>query len=258
MKNTKNSGFSLLELMIVVSIIAILVSIFGPMFSGRPGNSPQSTEMVSVSSAPKSIWPPVPKDDELIQPADNLLAKNYFVIFDDSGSMNSSECSAGKTKMEAAKEALVMFAKSVPTDANLGLMTFDENWLKVPLGVNNRSSFVNLVMSEIADNNTPLDGALKEAYAIISEQGQKQSGYGEYNIVVVTDGEATIGSIVDIITSTPIIIQTIGFCIGEGHPLNQPDRMVYRVAENPQELQEGLTSVLAESPTFSVSDFQAH
>jgi Ca-activated chloride channel family protein len=88
-------------------------------------------------------------------------------------------------------------------------------------------------------------------YSLLQKQAQRQLGYGEYYLVVVTDGEAdreTTPVIVNkIVSESPVIISTIGFCIGEGHSLNRPGLTMYHDATNLEQLNQGLESVLAES-----------
>ncbi|MBN1522993.1 MAG: VWA domain-containing protein [Spirochaetales bacterium] len=181
---------------------------------------------------------------------------NYYIVFDGSGSMRERD------KLTIAKTALSKFVTFVPPDANLGLAVFDGSGLseRVPLGTD-RELFLNAVNKVRADGNTPLDQSMELAFDKLRVQARKQLGYGEYNIVVVTDGEATSGyepdSIVrKILTSSPVVIHTIGFQIGENHSLNQPGKILYKSANNFDELSQGLESVLAESENFVVTDFK--
>jgi Ca-activated chloride channel family protein len=77
---------------------------------------------------------------------------------------------------------------------------------------------------------------------------------------VITDGEASHEDPRDIvnqlIAESPVVLHTIGFCIGAEHSLNQPGRTVYQSADNPQELAQGLAEVLAEAPAFDVKKFK--
>ena len=91
-------------------------------------------------------------------------------------------------------------------------------------------------------------------------QARKQLGYGEYTIVVVTDGIANdtrllANRVRRILDVSPINIYTIGFCIGTDHSLNQAGRTTYKAANNPQELRQGLQEVLAEAEHFDITDF---
>ncbi|MCI4625982.1 MAG: VWA domain-containing protein [Candidatus Magnetoovum sp. WYHC-5] len=208
------------------------------------------------------LWPPIPKEGEMGGLSENLLIKNYYVVLDGSGSMQGVGCSGSMTKSEASKKALVTFSESVPADDNLGLAAFDSRGVteRVPLGINNRENFVAKVKATLANSNTPLRDAVMLGYKKLEEQASRQLGYGEYHLVIVTDGVASPGqdptAIVNhIIDSTPIVIHTIGFCIGAEHALNQAGRTDYKTADSPQELVHGLKGVLAEAEEYDMSEF---
>lgn len=210
----------------------------------------------------KNVWPPV-RDNQEVTIAKNLLAKNYYVVLDCSGSMSQFGCSGGIAKLNAAKAALAKFAQLVPSDANLGLMAFQGGKIYelVPFGIGNRDQFVSATNSTKAGGGTPLHSALKAGYLEIEKQARRQLGYGEYILVIVTDGEASEGQdptkmVYQILDDSPVQIHTIGFCIGTDHSLNIPGRTVYKPADSPEQLQEGLQDVLAEAETFNVSDFK--
>lgn len=211
-------------------------------------------------SATPEPWPPVGKDN--VETASELLARNYYVILDCSGSMKEKQCSGPVNKLAAAKAALKRFVTLVPEEANLGLMIFVDTKVTelVPLAINNRHSFVKAVDSTYASGNTPLKSAITKGYDKLTEQATKQLGYGEYTLVIVTDGLASEGEdpteiVLSMLNNTPIEIHTIGFCIGTNHSLNIPGKTVYKAADNPASLQRGLEDVLAESETFDVSAF---
>jgi hypothetical protein len=67
---------------------------------------------------------------------------------------------------------------------------------------------------------------------------------------MVTDGEADVGQdpkkVVDATRSTPVIVQTVGFCIGTKHSLNRPGITVYQEASDTASLAAALDKVLAE------------
>ena len=58
------------------------------------------------------------------------------------------------------------------------------------------------------------------------------------------------------LNESPVVLHTIGFCIGSRHSLNQAGRTIYKAADNPGALQQGLADVLAEAPQFSVQKFK--
>jgi Ca-activated chloride channel homolog len=244
--------------LIIFSLFVIVV--VGKMFN-RKAMTPNST---ASFAAPSSVvikdWPP--KDGEAPAPVANLTASNYYVILDASGSMNEAACQGGGTKMELARTALASFVSSMRPNANLGLLVFDERGVRevVPLATDNRQAFIQAVQETRASGSTPIRSSITMAVRNIGEEARRQMGYGEYNLVVVTDGEADQGedptSIVgEILGKTPVLIHTIGFCIGENHSLNQKGKTFYKSADNIQELKAGLADVLAEATNYDVSKF---
>jgi hypothetical protein len=228
-------------------------------------SSPQPPASVSpqAQTAGKTgPWPFVFEEASTGALAENLTARNFLLVFDGSGSMQESECAGANRKIDVAKRAVTAWSKSVPVDANLGLYAFcAQGTLTLPLTSGNRDKFMQTVNRIEAGGKTPLAEAVLSAYNSFTDQGRRQLGYGEYTIVVVTDGIANSPSqlqeAVDmILAKTPINIYSIGFCIDSRHSLNQPGRTLYKSADNPEQLQKGLQEVLAESEAFDEREFK--
>lgn len=209
----------------------------------------------------QKAWPPTNSKELPI--ADNLLARNYCLVLDASGSMGERGCSGERSKLDAAKAALLQFAKRLPAEANLGLLVFTRSQVStlIDLGRNNLEQIVTVLDTIRASGGTPLANAVASAYQKLEEQAIRQLGYGEFNLVVITDGIADSGQdpgevVLGILRDTPIQVHTIGFCIGPDHSLNMPGRTVYREANNPEELRRGLEEVLAETESFDLTDFK--
>ena len=253
-------------------ILALSLTAFLALSCDKPSPPPPTpiapaptggAEATPGDSGNRSQWPPEPEKGEQVDLAENILARNYYVVLDGSGSMREQKCSGGVDKSSASKTALKKFADTVPADANLGLLAFDFAGVseRSPLGMKNRKTFFASLEAVRADKNTPLRDAVALGLKALEHQARRQLGYGEYHLVVVTDGEADKGQrpdqVVDyIVDRTPIIIHTIGFCIGEDHSLNQPGRTIYKAADNPAELGKGLQEVLAEAETFVLDRFE--
>jgi Ca-activated chloride channel homolog len=174
-------------------------------------------------------------------------------VLDGSGSMADSQCSGNLSKIVAAKQAIAAFATKIKPEDNLGLCAFDSRGVteRSPLSLN-RAAFNKALQEVRSDSNTPLGTAVKLGYSRLQQQAQRQLGYGEYYLVVVTDGEADKGNdpgpvVNQIVSQSPVVISTIGFCIGQGHSLNRPGLTLYHDATNLEQLNQGLESVLAES-----------
>jgi Ca-activated chloride channel homolog len=212
-------------------------------------------------AARRALWPPLNPDD-VIELAADPLAQNYYVIFDGSGSMRSYDCADGQPRIEAAKAALGEFARAVPERANLGLLAFDTAGVseRLSLGARNRDAFIQAARRIEAAHDTPLASAIRLGYGALTRQARSQRGYGSYNLVVVTDGEASDGEdpsdvVAQILAESTVVIHTIGFCLGDDHSLNQAGRVLYRSATDTAELRAGLGEVLAEAPSFDVANF---
>ncbi|MCG6893423.1 MAG: VWA domain-containing protein [Desulfobacteraceae bacterium] len=209
------------------------------------------------------VWPYLSQEYK-VAIADNLLARNIVLIFDGSGSMKDVNCSGGLSKNEAAKKAVLEWSSTVPADANLGLVAFHagSRGLTVQeLAAGSRERFMQTVQRIQPGGKTPLTLSIKKALLMLEKQAQKQLGYGDYTIVVVTDGiandpQALMFWVNQVLEFTPINIFTIGFCISGNHSLNQPGRTDYRAADNPEQLRKGLQESLAESETFDATTFE--
>src|SRR5688572_29481640 len=232
-----------------------------PVAKAAPAPQAPAATPASAPGRARAAWPPV--KDDAVAVAPDLFAKNYYIVLDASGSMNEKGCSGENSKIRAAKEALATFVDALPPDANLGLVVFDgrgiNEWL--PIGTSNRPEFRRLLDTVRANASTPLRGAITLAYNKLLAQGARQLGYGEYHLVVVTDGHADQGqdptAIVNkMLGESPVVLQTIGFCIGAKHALNQAGRTMYKEANNVDDLRQGLADVLAEAPQFTVTEFK--
>ncbi len=208
-------------------------------------------------------WPPNNQTELELVPDSQRTDKNFYVVLDGSGSMRERKCTENSSKSLVAIDALQRFIKEIPKNANLGLLIFDDLGIseRVPLGKDNHPAFVAALQAMKVGGGTPLRSAISKGKDILERQALKQSGYGEYTMIIVTDGESerdeNPASIVEtLVKDTPIEIHTLGFCIGNEHSLNQPKRTSYKSADSLQELVSGLKDVLAESQTFQVQEFK--
>lgn len=269
-------GSTLIKLLVLVAIIGILASILIPELtrtqSGKPPKSavqpPTASFQPPVQQSPapsppaQQQWPPILSGTDNVQ-NEAMLRKNYYVVLDGSGSMRDHACSGNKSKFQSALGALQDFFSTIPAEANVGLFIFDKRGFsqRVPLGTGNRSQLQAALNASKPDGGTPLSLAVDAAYQALTDQASLQLGYGEYHMVIVTDGEASQGydptpQVNKVIDTSAIEIHTIGYCIGEGHSLNQPGRTLYSTVDNAQSLSRKLKAVLAEAETFDVSQFK--
>ena len=229
----------------------------------EPGDDAAAPTGAYAESAVRDDWPKLRSSDAAASGVPATIS-NYYVVLDGSGSMRRVDCSDEKPKIEVAVTALSRFIQSVPEQANLGLAVFDDAGLseRVPLGVNNRDAIQKALHKVDVNGGTPLKSSIELAYDKLTAQARQQLGYGDYHLVLVTDGypdparEDPAEAVDTLLASSPVVLHTIGFCLGEEHVLNQAGRVYYMAADSPEQLSQGLGSVLAEAPAFDVGDFQ--
>jgi uncharacterized protein with von Willebrand factor type A (vWA) domain len=192
------------------------------------------------------------------------LRRNFYFVFDGSGSMQhwpkneAKDADRKDRKIDGAKWAVREFLKKVPDDVNLGLYVFDRNGKReeVPLGPNNRAQFLGAIDAVKAGGNTPLGDAITRGSKALAKQYKKQLGYGEYRLIVITDGEATdyLASGVNEAKQNKIPIYTIGFDMGQEHELRQHS-ISYRSADSAAEVEQALEEAAAELDIFDPTAF---
>lgn len=234
----------------------------------QPAPPPQAPDppqpVADTQEVPNGVtnpWPFVmPFDDVETALAQDWLARNYMLVFDGSGSMSGRRCSGGRPMIDVAREAVIDWLALLPAGAWVGMVAFhSQGWTEVPLSLD-RNPLIQAINQIKPGRSTPLTRAFGDAFRELTRQGQRQLGYGEYTLVVVTDGFADypdrLARRVDqILGISPVLIHTIGFCIGPEHSLNQPGRTIYKAADNPDDLRRGLQEVLAESDDADITAF---
>lgn len=192
------------------------------------------------------------------------LARNIYFIFDGSGSMGDrlpSSCGSDQSfenKLVGAQWAVRQFLEKVPEDIRIGLFVFDKKGARevVALGRDNRGEFMNAIEQCQAGGGTPLARSIRYGTDRLIEQYQNQLGYGEFRLVVVTDGEAKrIPDAARHAMSYGFPIYAIGLCVKENHPLRK-FALSYRAADNFEALAQGLEETVAELPSYDVNSFQ--
>lgn len=220
-------------------------------------NSPVQPLNIAPNTKVSNHWNWLDSYKEVPFTADSdLMRKNYVFVFDGSGSMDGD-------RIIVAKKAAKVFSEKVTNDDNLGLVVFDTRSIEVRVGLstNNKDTFNQAIDQVEAGGGTPLESAIVVAYNMLSKQGSKQRGYGEYNIIVVTDGEASIGQdpgnmVRHIVSNSPINVYSIGFQFDGNHSLNQKGYTTYYQADNYDQLIQSFNAILAESNNFDPATFE--
>lgn len=248
---------------LAVWVVALaLIRCWGDARDRRGGEArPEASAPTAVPSAPGSTAEPVEItfDDSA---GEVSLRRNVYVVFDGSGSMRGRtdrDCGGDQefgSKLDGAKWALRTFLERVPDDVNLGLYVFDHDGRRevVPLG-DDRAGFLAAVEAIRAGGRTPLADALRFATDRLVQQYRDQLGYGEFRLVVITDGKASaLPDAVAYASRWGIPIYAIGLCLREEHPLRTL-AVSYQAADRFDDLARGLEETLAELPSFDPTVF---
>jgi Ca-activated chloride channel family protein len=182
------------------------------------------------------------------------LTRNFYIVFDGSGSMSGR-------RMERAKTAFRAFIDGLPNDVNVGLYRFDGygQGEVVPLGTIDRAKLHAACNAIYAGNGTPLGAAIRDGKNALVAQKAKQLGYGDYRLIVITDGEpdslSDMNAAVDECATSAVPICTIGIDIGPNHSLRKGSLM-YKNTENVNELKEALKEATSEQESFDPTSFK--
>lgn len=252
-----------LRILVLVPALCILAAVScGSSGPTGPGEQPASQANVDPQWFDlKPVRIPIPEDSGG-QPE---LTRNFYFILDGSGSMarpTTRDCGGDQkfnTKIEGARWAIKQFLEKIPNDVNIGLYVFDNNGEReiVALGPARRDAFIYGVDHIQVGAGTPLARAIRFGTDRLVERYKKQLGYGEYRLVVVTDGIAkNIPSAALYAARHGMPIYTIGLCVPGNHPLRNYS-VSYRAADNFDDLAKGLRDTLAELPAFDVTEFEA-
>ena len=186
---------------------------------------------------------------------DDIHKDNIVVILDASGSMQDKfSGDRTKSKMEAAKAALQEVLSKVPDDTQIGLLVFSganiqNDWV-YPLGPKDTQKLIAAIHLPQPSGNTPLGKYIRIGANRLLDQREKQYNYGNYRLLVVTDGEASDADKVKYYTpeilNRQIRIDVIGVDMKTDHMLAKVVDS-YRKADNPGELVAAVSQILAET-----------
>ena len=188
----------------------------------------------------------------------NLYARNIVIVFDASLSMeeNISTGSGRIQKITAAKNAVRKVVAALPPNTNVGLFVFGNvrNYNPVPIGPKNDALISDAIAGIGASGGTPLGEYIQMAADQLLVQREKNLGYGWYQLIVVTDGEANNKSLMDKVATEVLrrglAMDVIGVGMTNTHSLAKRSTS-YRAANDTAALDKALEEVTAETGSNS-------
>lgn len=253
-------GRLILRLLAVTLVIAVLWDIWGQ----RRQDSSQPPALAYGEQPTRNDWPPLEHAAENFSDPRDLLKSNYYVILDGSEEMAQRGCSSSGSKLGDAVQALAAFIDAVPEDANVGVMAINHGRLieLAPLHGETRINPQTLAQLS-AGGGAPLRSAIFRADEQLTRQAQRQLGYGEYHLVVISGGSVAPGEepadvMRRLLNESPLNLHIISLCSGASDTLNEPGLgRIYHAADNYAALQQGLSAVLDATPVVGVENYPA-
>lgn len=186
---------------------------------------------------------------------DLTLRKNIVILFDDSGSMMK------RGRIFKAQKAIITLLKSLKDSTNIAIYALNKKTVVELQPVENGvESAIKKIENIQVKGATPIGKSLDAITDILKRQKIKQSGYGSYTIIIVTDGKADspkrMFKAVDRAIDNGFIIKTIGLDI-HNHKLKKVTEFVE--ASSQKELTKALIKAvdaeISDDISFVVQDF---
>ena len=231
---------------IALGLTIFAVAIWDDINSGFTETQPTINVDLTPEWEAVAAWPGLEADAAAADPEPGRTTT--VLVFDDSGSMSAS--------IADAKEAAIAFVAGLPETTYFGAIGLNAGVLVEPMPVQDALPQLTASLDRLfADGGTPLTGALRQAHEMLRVQAANQRGFGTYQILVTTDGQADDSSrltdeVVSILKTSPVTIATIGIGIGAGHPLNLGGETRYATITNVADLAAALEDVAAEQTQF--------
>lgn len=170
------------------------------------------------------------------------------VVMDGSGSMSES-MSDGGTRMVVAKAALQKVLAKVPPDTWIGVVVFSNGvrneWV-VPLGPR-QTDMPAKINAVVEGGSTPLGEYIKKGADALVAERERQFNLGQYRLIVVTDGAATDGNLMNRyapeVVERGIRLDVIGLAMEDTHALAAMADS-YQPAQNADQLDRALAKVM--------------
>jgi uncharacterized protein YegL len=155
-------------------------------------------------------------------------------------------------KIAAAKNAVRKVVAALPPSTNVGLFVFGNvrNSNPVPIGPKNDDLINDAIAGIGASGGTPLGEYIQKAADQLLAQREKNLGYGWYQLIVVTDGEANDKKLMDRVATEVLrrglAMDVIGVGMTNAHSLAKRSTS-YRAANDTTALDKALEEVTAET-----------
>lgn len=171
------------------------------------------------------------------------------IVFDDSTSMGGN--------IAPAKDSVVSAVQGFDNTDRIGLVALNDGLLMdIQDSRDAKANIANALAPVRSDGSTPLGARIDQAMEMLSEDAKRQRGFGQYRVLVVTDGAAgdqdrLLAVLRNTLSNTPVQVATIGLGVGQGHVLNLPGHTSYVDVSKPEDLAAAMAALSAEDQDFA-------
>ena len=239
---TTAAGGGLTGLVLAGGVVLWAMGDFG---SSGPVNPDELPITVSTDWRAVADWPGFEAEGASEPDPERLTT---VIVFDDSGSMEN--------EIEDAKTAVRQAIGSLPASGRVAVLGLNSGVILGSMPVAAAQQAIDRAITPVqADGGTPLGVRLGDAFRMLEAEAASQRGFGTYRVIVTTDGAASDedvlrDTVVQVLSTSPVEIATIGLGIGEGHPLNLPGLTSYVAVDSVDRLADALQAAAAEQTVF--------
>lgn len=189
-------------------------------------------------------------------------AEHVVILLDASMSM-TTDMTPDQTRMDAAKAAIGRVVEGLPDGVPLGLVAFTTEgrteWFH-PMGPLDKARFREGLAAIEPGGGTPLGAYIEVAANALLKARKASEGFGEYRLIVVTDGEAEdpdrMEAAAQALLARGIVLDVVGVQMETDHSLARMAQS-YRNADDAGALERAVSALLAETGDSAAQDGDA-
>jgi uncharacterized protein YegL len=189
-------------------------------------------------------------------------AEHVVILLDASMSM-TTDMTEEQTRMDAAKAAIAKVVEGLPDGVPIGLVAFTTasttEWYH-PMGPLDKAKFREGLESIEPGGGTPLGAYIEVAANVLLKARKANQGYGEYRLIVVTDGEAEdperMDAAAQALLARGVMLDVVGVQMENTHSLARMAQS-YRNTEDAGSLEQAVSALLAETGDSASQDGDA-
>ncbi len=206
----------------------------------NPPSSPQSYQPPLPLTTSLEPWatpttPNWPHREGIVALDEKALQINIMIAFLPSTLMEHGNCLGQISGLKRAQQHLGAWLRHRPPESQVGMVQFDRQGLREirPLGRYDDAELLALLDDfSVSQAALPLKDGIELAYRRLTQQAESQGGFGEYHLVIVSDGQFFTAQdptslLQHIAQTSPIALHSLGLCLPDLSPLNQPNIMIF-------------------------------